>query len=110
MVKAYWKILPALHVPNTYDKLVPLRQPPITFAHAAAAAPSFPFWSFLTIEAVNRRMRGAASLLALFELWRASAYAPLHPDSRAPAPSDDFGASAAACPGGGGAPFWGSKR
>ena len=27
MVKAYWKVLPAFHVSNSYGKMVPLRHP-----------------------------------------------------------------------------------
>ena len=38
MVKAYWKVLPALHVPNIYGKIVPLRHPMVKPYHAEISA------------------------------------------------------------------------
>ena len=40
MVKPYWKYLPAFHVPNSYDEMVPLRHPMVK-AYPPRAAPPY---------------------------------------------------------------------
>ena len=54
MVKAYWKVLPALHVPNTYGKLVPLRHPMVKPYPPRAPRPYLAPLAYLAIVATLR--------------------------------------------------------
>ena len=54
MVKAYWKVLPALHVPNTYGKLVPLRHPMVKPYPPRAPRPYHASLAYLAIVATSR--------------------------------------------------------